>query len=551
MKRTGGQRIVDVLRKEGVKKVFGVPGESYLHVLDAFYDQSDIEYISTRQEGGASFMAEGYAKASGTVGVCMATRGPGATNLSIGLHTAQQDSTPLIALIGQVERPFRDREAFQEVDFVAYFSHLCKWTVEINDAERIPELLHRAFHVARSGRPGPVLVSLPEDMLEDVTETVTHHAYHVSPIRPDLASVKQAAADLANAKKPIIIAGGGVTSSKATPELIEIAETLQIPVATAYRRFNAFPNSHPNYIGALGMGVPSYLLDYIADCDVVVALGTRFSQITTKDYTLLNEKTRLIHIDISPDILGKVYTPFLPIVSDVKEFAKELVKVIEPTETPQRMANLKELNEKYTLFSTAKQDYSDAYVDMDGMMYDLLEVIPKDAIITNDAGNFFTWLSRYYRFDLEDSYVGPTSGAMGYGLPAAIGAKIANPDRVVISMSGDGGYMMTMQEFETAARYDIPVIALVINNNRFGTIRAHQERQFPERVVGTELTNPNFAQMAEIFGGHGERVERNTDFAPALKRALASGKPSIIEVLTNPAILSANDKKKVKKEIHI
>lgn len=536
----GGQCVVEVLRKEGVKKVFGVPGESYLSVLDALYDRFDMEFITTRQEGGASFMAEAYAKASGNVGVCMATRGPGATNLSIGIHTARQDSTPLVALIGQVERPFRDREAFQEVDFVPFFSHLCKWSVEIDRAERIPELLHRAFHIARSGRPGPVLVSLPEDMLEDTTEKATHTAYRVSSSPPNYDAVKQAIKELNEAERPIIIAGGGVTLSKAQPELIQIAEKLQIPVITAFRRFTAFPNSHPNYAGALGFGAPTYLLDYMKTCDLVLALGTRFSQPSTNDYTLLNEVTSLIHVDISSNILGKVYTPTVPIVSDIKEFAKELLNVMEPKENQKRSDNLKEINKKYIAFSTTKQEYSDDYVDMDGMMHDLIQVLPKDSIITNDAGNFFTWLSRYYRFDHSDTYIGPTSGAMGYGLPAAIGAKLAHPNRQVISMSGDGGFMMTMQEFETAVRYDIPILVIVVNNQIYGTIRAHQERKYPGRVIGTELTSPNFARVAENFGGHGERVEKNGDFIPAMERALKSRKPALVEIITDPEILSAN-----------
>jgi acetolactate synthase-1/2/3 large subunit len=551
MKKTGGQSVVEVLRREGVQKVFGVPGESYLYVLDAFFDHSDIDYISARQEGGASFMAEGYAKSSGNVGVCMATRGPGATNLSIGIHTAQQDSTPLVALIGQVERSAKDREAFQEIDYVPFFSHLCKWTVEINQADRIPELLHRAFHIARSGRPGPVLVSLPEDMLQEFTEVEGYMPYHVNPIQPSEASIRLAAEELATAEKPIIIAGGGVTQSHAQQELIQIAETLQIPVITAFRRFTAFPNSHANYAGSLGMGAPSYLLDYIQDSDLILALGTRFSQLTTNNYTLLHKNTRLIHVDISPDTIGKVYTPSLPIVSDVKAFAQGLLKVIKPVENPQRVKNLADVTGQYNAFSSSKQDYCEEYVDMDGMMHDLIQQLPKDAIITNDAGNFFTWLSRYYRFDLADTYVGPTSGAMGYGLPAAIGAKIAHPDRVVVSFSGDGGFMMTMQEFDTAVRYNIPTLSIVVNNSMFGTIRSHQEREFPGRVVGTQLSNHNFAQMAENFGGHGERIEKNEDFIPALERALAAGKPALIEVLTDPAILSANQKKATQKEVPI
>ncbi|MEF3331418.1 thiamine pyrophosphate-dependent enzyme [Oceanobacillus oncorhynchi] len=540
-KRTGGQAIVDVLKKEGVTKVFGVPGESYLNVLDAFYEENEIDFISARQEGGASFMAEGYAKAAGDVGVCTATRGPGATNLSIGLHTAQQDSTPLVALIGQVERPYRGREAFQEVDFVSFFKDLCKWTVEINDADRIPEILHRAFHVARSGRPGPVLVSLPEDMQDDIVTRDTHEPIKVTTICPDADAVQEVAEELKNAEKPVIIAGGGVILSEATQELVALAEAMQIPVATAFRRFHAFPNSHPNYIGALGLGARKSLSEYIQDSDLVLALGTKFSQMTTDDYSLINEQnSRLIHVDISPDTLGRVYTPSLPIVSDVKEFLKELLNVIKPEENVERQKKVTEANEKYTQFSTPELTDNKEYANMKSVIHYVQSELPKNTVITSDAGNFFSWISRYFKYDEGGTYFGPTSGAMGYGMPSAIGVKVAHPDKTVISISGDGGFMMTPQEFETAVRYDIPIISIVVNNNMFGTIHTHQEAKFPGRVVGTKLTNPNFAEYAINFGGHGERVEKNEDIASAFERAIASGLPALIEVMTDPTILSAN-----------
>jgi len=543
-KKHGGQAIVDVLKKEGVTKVFGVPGESYLNVLDALFEENEIDFISARQEGGASFMAEGYAKAKGEVGVCTATRGPGATNLSIGLHTAQQDSTPLVALIGQVERPFKNREAFQEVDFVSFFKDLCKWTVEIDDANRIPEILHRAFHVARSGRPGPVLVSLPEDMQDDLVTRDTHGPIKVTTIRPDIDAVQEAAKELKNAEKPVVIAGGGVILSEATQELVALAEALQIPVATAFRRFHAFPNSHPNYIGALGLGARKALSEYIQDSDLVLALGTKFSQMTTNDYTLINEqKSRLIHVDISPDVLGRVYTPSLPIVSDVKEFLNELLRVIEPEENAERQRNVNEANEEYTQFSTPKLADNKEFADMKSVLHYIQSELPNDTVITSDAGNFFSWISRYYRYDEGRTYFGPTSGAMGYGMPSGIGAKVAHPDKTVISISGDGGFMMSPQEFETAVRYNIPIISIVVNNNMYGTIHAHQEAKFPNRVVGTKLTNPNFAEYAKNFGGHGERVTKNEDIAKAFEKAIGSGKPALIEVMTDPTILSANHEK--------
>ena len=542
-KLSGGHLVVRVMEKEGVNKIFCVPGESFLEILDGLYEHSDIQLISARHEGGAAFMAEAYAKASGNVGVCMATRAVGAANLAIGIHTAYQDSTPLVALVGQVERPFKGKEAFQEVDLTVLYSHLCKWTVEIDRAERIPELLHRAFHVARSGRPGPVLVALPQDMLEEEVEWTESMPYRVSPIRPNRESIDQTLAYLSTAERPLIFAGGGVVRSGARPLLVRLAETLQIPVVTAFRRFDAFPNHNPCYAGWLGFGTPQYLLDYIKHTDVAIALGTRFSQVSTQDYQLLSSETRLIHVDISPNVIGKVYPPDLPIVADIREFLTDLLNRVSPLNVPDRKRIVSELHVKYMDFSETKPDYSDKYVDLDGLMYDLLKRLPKDVIITNDAGNFFGWISRYYRFEKENTYIGPTSGAMGYGLPAAIGAKLAHPDRTVVSFSGDGGFMMTVQEFETAVRYRIPIVSIVVNNNLYGTIRAHQEKKFPNRVIGTELTNPNFAELAKIMGGHGERVRRNTDFLPALDRALEANRPAVIEVLTNPDILSVNHPK--------
>lgn len=511
--------------------------------MDALYQHPEIELISARHEGGASFMAEGYAKASGEVGVCMATRGVGATNLAIGIHTAAQDSTPLIALIGQVERPFKEKEAFQEVNLTGFFSHLCKWTVEIDRVERIPELLQRAFHIARSGRPGPVLVALPHDMLEDEAELNMNPSYRSLPPQPHMEDVKQAMNTIRNAERPVLIAGGGVIHAKANRLLVQFAEAMKLPVVTAFRRFDAFPNSHPCYAGWLGFGTPQYLLDAIRDADVVLALGTRFSQVGTQDYTLLSKHSKLIHVDICPDIFGKVYAPSLAIEADAKSF---LEQALQAPESGSFISgdHLKELHDKYMEFSEPKADYTEDFVDMDGLMHDLAVCLPKDTIITNDAGNFFGWLSRYYRFEQENTYVGPTSGAMGYGLPAAIGAKLAQPHKHVVSISGDGGFMMTLQEIETAVRYKIPTISIVVNNNIYGTIRAHQERHFPNRAVGTDLSNPDFAGLARLFGAHGEKVEKNIDFAPALQRAIASGLPSVIEVAVNPKILSVGQDKK-------
>src|SRR5699024_9882421 len=397
--------------------------ESYLNVLDAIYEESSLQFISARQEGGASFMAEAYAKTMGDVGVCTATRGPGATNLSVGLHTAFQDSTPIVALIGQVEKKFKDREAFQEVEFSSYFSHLCKWSVEISDANRIPELLHRAFHVARSGRPGPVVVSLPEDMQDEIVKNNQYAPIEVEPPRPNKNSVYKVSKELKQEKHPVIIAGGGIILSDATSNLIQLSENLNIPVVTAFRRFHAFPNTHPHYIGSLGLGARKGLLEYIKKSDLVLALGTKFSQMTTDDYTLINEKSKLIHVDISPEIIGKVYKPSLSVVSDVNEFLNDLNEKVIAEKNINRKNVLQEANKQYIEFATPKQScYTiEAYADLKKVIQDLKENLPDDAIITSDAGNFFSWISRYYKYGENEIYLGPTSGAMGYGMPSAIG----------------------------------------------------------------------------------------------------------------------------------
>ncbi|MBP1155109.1 MULTISPECIES: thiamine pyrophosphate-dependent enzyme [unclassified Paenibacillus] len=536
---TAAKAIVEVLLREGVEKAFCVPGESYLSVLNALYETPQIELISGRHEGGVSFMAEGYAKASGKVGVCFATRGPGATNLSIGLHTAHQDSTPMVAFIGQVERSFRGREGFQEIDMAEYFSHLVKWTVELNDAHRVTEIVHRAFHLAKSGRPGPVLISLPQDVLDEVAEMEFQETEILSNPRPDHQAVVRAKEILQQAKRPVIIAGGGVTGTKSARELVELADKLQAPVATAFRRFDAFPNQHPYYIGQLGVGAAPYLVECVREADVVLALGTRFSQITTQNYTLLASNTKLIHVDISPDELNKVYRPALGIVADSRNFMLDLLAELgESSQSESREAYIQGQRKKYEQYSEVRATSGQDYVNLEAVMGDLMAHLPSNTIFTSDAGNFYGWMAKHYRFQEEGTFVGPTSGAMGYALPAAIGAKVAQPEKTVVAYAGDGGFMMTMQELETAVRNRIPVLAIVANNNMYGTIRMHQEKHFPERVIATELSNPNFTEIMVSMGGHGELVEKNEDFVPALQRALASLKPALIEVRIDPQQVS-------------
>jgi len=539
-KLSGGHAVVRVLEAEGVKRAFCVPGESYLGVIDGLYNHPSIQLISTRHEGGASFMAEAYAKASGDVGVCMATRGPGATNLSIGLHTAMQDSTPVVALIGQVERPFIGKEAFQEVDFEAYFSHLCKWSVEIDDVERIPEILHRAFYEARSGRPGPVVVSLPHDMLEDITTYIDSKPIRFNRPIADIQTVEKVINEINKAKNPFVIAGGGVISAQAQPELEAFVEKLNLPVASAFRRFNVLSNHHQNYAGWLGFGLNKKLVEAIQSSDLIIALGTRLSQVSTQDYTVLGDDPRIIQIDISESSIGKSYDVELGVVSDAKGFLQTALSVIKENENTKRQEEVHRYNDAYVKHSTPPGSKGDTqYAEMNSVMQDIMSAVPENSILTSDAGNFYGWLARYFRFTDSKRYIGPTSGAMGYGLPGALGAKVALPEHTVISFSGDGGFMMTIQELETAVREGINVISIVVNNNMFGTIRAHQENHFPGRVVATPLTNPRFSEVAKLYGCNGATVTNNEDFLPVFHEALHSDKPYVIEIVTDPNILSA------------
>ena len=521
------QAIIECMKIEEITKVFCVPGESYLPVLDAIYDEPTIDLISTRHEGGASFMAEGFAKATRKPGVVMATRGVGGANLAIGVHTAYQDSTPMVVFLGQVHSKFRGREGFQEVDLDQFFGHIAKWTVEINDAERIPELVQRAFRIAQTGRPGPVVVSLPEDILKENCEMAFGSKVNVPkpvPAKTELAQIEHI---LNNARKPLIIAGGGIIHSKGEQELIDFAEKYYLPVAAAFRRHDVFPNNHPLYVGHLGLGTAKGILQTVNEADVILAIGTRLSEVTTQDYTLLSSEQTLIHIDISADMLGNVYPPEVGIVADAKNalFAFQGIQV-QPTwqkwvdqchqvyiETTLIMNNGK--SEKLTNFDVIQL---------------LQENLPENAIITNDAGNFAGWLHSYYQFHREGTYIGPTSGAMGYGLPAAIGVKLAHPDRTVVSLSGDGGMMMTVQELETASRYNIPVISLVFNNRMYGTIRMHQEIHYPTKVSGTDLGDIDFSGLAHSLNANGVKARTKEEFKKALQEAMSSSKPTVIEI---------------------
>ncbi|MFC7320585.1 thiamine pyrophosphate-dependent enzyme [Halobacillus campisalis] len=525
---SSSRAIVECLKLEEVEKVFCVPGESYLPLLDAIFDEPALTLISARHEGGASFMGEGYAKASGTPGVVMATRGVGASNLAIGVHTAYQDSTPMVVFLGQVHSRFKGREGFQEIDLEDFFKPIAKWAVEINEASRIPEIVQRAFRLARTGRPGPVVISLPEDLLlETATMDFGTKVSKPSP-RPSRDEIKDIEQILRGSKRPLIIAGGGVKSARGEETLIDFAESFNLPVMAAFRRHDVFPNDHHLYVGHLGLGMTPTLLSIVREADTLIAIGTRLSEVTTQDYTILTKGQSLIHIDIDYETIGKSFSPLVGIVADAKEALKDLTSMKLP-------------NEWTSWASKCRVKYTQSLKPTEGQVVlnekiisSLQKHLPKDSIITNDAGNFAGWLHRFYQFSQKNTYVGPTSGAMGYGMPAALGVKLALPDRTVVSLSGDGGFMMTMQELETAVRYDIPVISIVFNNCMYGTIRMHQEVHYPHKMIGTNLGRVDFSKIALDVGAESYYVKTAEEFDKALIQSIRIRKPSLIEIESDP-----------------
>ncbi|RYG73317.1 thiamine pyrophosphate-binding protein [Lentibacillus lipolyticus] len=532
---TGAQAIVECMKIEQVRDVFCVPGESYLPLLDALHDEASIRLISARHESGAAFMAEGYAKSKLKPGVVMATRGVGAANLSIGVHTAYQDSTPMVVFLGQVHSKFRGREGFQEVDLDRYFGHIAKWAVEVKDAERMPELVQRAFRIAQTGRPGPVVVSLPEDVLPSEA-AMTFGPATVKP-KPAPSEEEKARVEelLSRAERPLVIAGGGVKSAQAEDALVTFAEDFHLPVIAAFRRHDVFPHNHPLYAGHLGLGTNSKILETVEEADLIIALGTRLSEVTTQDYKIIPADKQLIHIDISVDTIGKVYSPDVGITADAREALK---KFSEMEFRPRWKGWADTRHKEYERISSLNVTHNDAVNKH--MMAVLDKLLPDDALLTNDAGNFAGWLHAYYKFTKKHTYVGPTSGAMGYGMPAALGAKLAMPDKPVVSLSGDGGFMMTVQELETAVRCQIPVICIVFNNRMYGTIRMHQEMHYPEKVIGTDLGNVSFADLASSVGAAGYTVESTEAFSQTLEDVIQAERPVVIEVLTDKEQISVS-----------
>jgi acetolactate synthase I/II/III large subunit len=532
--RTAAEVLVDQLIANGVRHVFCLPGESYLAVLDAFHDR-DITVTVCRQEGGAAMMAEAVGKATGRPGVCFVTRGPGATNASPGIHIARHDSTPLIMFVGQVARDTRDREAFQEVDYRALFGGITKWVTEIDDSSRVPEIVSRAFHTATSGRPGPVVIALPEDMLTERIAVPDAPACVPVETWPGPHEMAQLSALLAEAERPLLILGGSRWSDRACASLTAFAERHALPVATSYRRLPLFDPLHPCYAGDLGLGPNPKLLARVKASDLVVLIGGRLGEIPSQGYTLFDipgPQTKLVHVYPGAEELGRVYRPHLAIHAAPTAFA-DTVATWQPAAPPPWSDETKAAHAEYLAWSEAPTAQPGG-VNLGAVMVWLREHLPADTILCNGAGNYAAWIHRFYRFRRFATHIAPTSASMGYGMPAAVGMKRLHPQRTVISLNGDGDFLMNGQEFATAVQYELPIVVIVCDNGCYGTIRMHQEREYPGRVCATGLRNPDFAAYARAFGGFGVTVERTEDFGAAFAAAESARMPAIIHLKIDP-----------------
>ena len=533
--RSGGQIVVDQLVIHGADLVFCVPGESYLAVLDALYDVRDrVRLVNARHEAGAANMAEAHGKLTGRPGIAIVTRGPGACHAAIGVHTAAQDSTPMILLVGQIARGRTDREAFQEVDYRAMFGALAKWVAQIDQVERIPEYLARAFHVATSGRPGPVVLALPEDMLTDaatVGDALPYAAVQPAPGADDLPRLR---ALLEAAQRPIVLAGGSRWTDAACAQLQAFAEAWQLPVTTSFRRMDLVDNRSAVYAGDLGISPVPSLRTRLGQADLIVAIGARLGDITTADYATLaapQPAQTLVHVYPDADELGRVFRPARGCAAGPAGFAAALAP-LAPCAPPGWAGWTRAAHADY-LANLEPSPY-DGALDMGRALADLRPRLPRDAIVTLDAGNHTGWPMRYLAFGRPGRLLGPTSGAMGYSAPAAVAAALAHPDRLVVGFVGDGGFLMSGQEIATAIQHGARPIFLVFNNASYGTIRMHQERAHPGRPIGTDLVNPDFVGLARAYGAHGELVTRTSEFLPAFERAVAAGRAALIELRTDP-----------------
>lgn len=530
--RSGGRILVDALRLHGVDRLFCVPGESYLDVLDALYDTPQIAVVVAKHEGAAANMAEADGKLTGRPGICVVTRGPGATHASVGVHTAWQDSTPMILLIGQVPRSARGREAFQEVEFRQMFAPLAKWAAEIESADRIPEYLLRAFQVATSGRRGPVVLALPEDVLAEQSPAADTEPFTLVSVAPAAADLLRVRAELERAHQPLVIAGGSCWSDEGCAALARFAQVNALPVLASFRRQDLIDNGHPCYAGHLSLGMPPYLQQRMKAADLIVALGTRLGDINTMTYTLLRPPrlaARFVHVHPEPAELNRVYQADLAIAASPAATAIGLAE-LEPIEALRWSAWTASARQEYERFIEVPKAGPRHGVDLAVVIRHLAAHLPADAIIANGAGNFTVWVHRFYTYRRPRTELAPTSGSMGYGVPAAIAASLRYPARTTVCVAGDGDFLMYAQELATAAQYGARIIVLIVNNGMYGTIRMHQDRRFPGRVSGTELAGPDFVALARAFGAHAERVETTEAFAPALARAREAGRTAVLEL---------------------
>ena len=532
--RHGGRILADALVAQGVKLAFGVPGESYLPVLDGLHDLQDkLRFIVCRQEGGASYMAEAYGKLTGEPGVLLVTRGPGATNGAIGVHTGFQDSTPMVVFIGQVPNEFVEREAFQEIDYRRMYGQMAKWVAQIDRVERIPEYVSRAFHTALAGRPGPVVLALPEDTLFSeaaVADVPRHHVVRAAPVPADIEKLRQL---LADAQRPFVLVGGGGWTAEACRALKKWIEANGLAVGTSFRCQDLFDNRSASYVGDVGIGINPKLAERVKQADVLLVIGARLGEMTTSAYSLVDApvpRQALVHVHGGAEELGRVYRPALAINAGMAQF----VEAVSNLSFDKREWRASTASAREEFLEWTEPRPMPGAVQYGEIIRWLSDHLPDDAIIAGGAGNFASWLHRHFRYKGFRTQLGPTNGSMGYGYPAAVAAKLAAPGRTVFALCGDGDFLMNGQEIATAVQYGASFVAVVVNNGLYGTIRMHQEREYPGRVFGTALSNPDFAAYARAFGGHGETVERTADFAPAYERAVASGKPALIEVKIEP-----------------
>src|SRR5690349_14558889 len=491
--RSGGETLVANLIAQGTTHLFGVPGESYLPVLDALHDVRDrLTFIVCRQEGGAAYMADAYGKLTGRPGVAIVTRGPGATNASVGIHTAAQDSTPMIVLVGQVGSDFVDREAFQEIDYRRMYNGVAKWAAQVDHAARIPEYVAHAYRLAMAGRPGPVVLALPEDMLAAQCDVRDAPRVDALPIAPSPAQVAAVADALSAAKRPLLLAGGSRWDRGACASLRTLAERTGLPVACAFRHQDLFDNRHPNYAGDVGIAINPALADQVRDADVLLVIGERLGEMTTSGYSLVEAplpRQTLIHVHPGSDELGRVYQPAIAINATPREFLDALLDAMPVR--PLSPESVRQAHAAYESWRLPRPVPGD--VDLWQIVRWLDERLPDDAIVANGAGNYSTWIHRIFRFRSYRTQLAPYSGSMGYGVPAAIAAKLVHRDRVVLSWNGDGCFLMNGQELATAVQHRLAIVFVVVDNAMYGTIRMHQERHYPERVYGTTLENPDFA----------------------------------------------------------